>query len=146
LVPLAWRGQNSFDFVISCAISFQQNLKGGHVDLKTTGKHLLADFFECGCEFLDKEDKIRETMILAAERTGATVVGSLFHKFSPQGVSGVVVISESHLSIHTWPEERYAAVDVYTCGDCAPEKAISFLTDVFCSLNPKTKTVIRGTK
>ncbi len=56
-------------------------------------------------------------MVSAAEEAGATVINSTFHHFSPIGVSGVVVIEESHLAIHSWPEFGYAAIDVFTCGD-----------------------------
>ena len=56
-------------------------------------------------------------MLRAAEETGATVIGKIFHQFSPQGVTGVVAIAESHLCIHTWPEFSYAAVDIFTCGE-----------------------------
>jgi S-adenosylmethionine decarboxylase proenzyme len=66
---------------------------------------------------------VEELMKRAARYAGATIVASVFHPFSPQGVSGVVVVEESHLSIHTWPELGYAAVDFYTCGECRPERA-----------------------
>ena len=59
---------------------------------------------------------------------GSTIVASVFHPFTPQGVTGVVVLEESHLSIHTWPEHGYVAVDFYTCGDCEPELAHEFLS------------------
>jgi len=80
------------------------------------GKHILAEYFECGCTFLDSEPAIRNLMLEAASRSGATVVGDIFHHFSPQGVTGVVVVAESHLAIHTWPEFGYASVDLFTCG------------------------------
>ena len=80
------------------------------------GKHILAEYFECECTFLDSEPAIRNLMLEAASRSGATVVGDIFHHFSPQGVTGVVVVAESHLAIHTWPEFGYASVDLFTCG------------------------------
>ena len=80
------------------------------------GKHILAEYFECECTHLDSEPAIRDMMLQAASRTGATIAGDIFHHFSPQGVTGVVVIAESHLAIHTWPEFRYASVDLFTCG------------------------------
>jgi len=61
-------------------------------------------------------DRVKETLINAARAAGATIVETVFHKFSPWGISGVVVIAESHLAIHIWPENRYAAIDVFTCG------------------------------
>ena len=66
-------------------------------------------------------------MRAAAEAAGATVVADVFHRYRPQGVTGVVVIEESHLSVHTWPEHGYAAVDFYTCGGCKPELAAEVL-------------------
>jgi S-adenosylmethionine decarboxylase len=66
---------------------------------------------------LNDLDYIRDCLCETAEQIGATVVNQAFHRFSPHGVSGVVVIAESHLCIHTWPEYGYAAVDIFTCGD-----------------------------
>jgi len=80
------------------------------------GRHVLAELFGCKAEMLNNADAIRDAMVAAARSAGAEVVGEFFHRFSPHGVSGVVVISESHLTIHTWPEHGYAAADVFTCG------------------------------
>ena len=83
-------------------------------------------------EILNDVKKVEEIMVNAALESGAEVREYVFHKFSPQGVSGVVVISESHLAIHTWPELGYAAVDVFTCGDSVnPWDACNFLTREF---------------
>jgi len=91
--------------------------------LKTTGRHLLVEYHDCDTAILNDKSRIETIMRRAAEAARATVVGTVFHTFSPQGVSGVVVVEESHLSIHTWPEYGYAAVDFYTCGDCVPDRA-----------------------
>ncbi len=72
---------------------------------------------------LDNQPLIRTTLLKVAELAGATVVNDCFHRFSPQGVSGVVVIAESHLSIHTWPECGYAALDFFTCKPGMPMEA-----------------------
>lgn len=80
------------------------------------GVHILFELSDCDQQSLKETAKVREIMIAAARGAGATVVTDVFHQFSPVGVSGVVVIAESHLAIHTWPEHRYAAVDVFTCG------------------------------
>ncbi len=85
--------------------------------MKTLGKHILADFFNCDPAILDDVQLIETFMKRAALRCGATIISSTFHMFNPHGVSGVVVIAESHLAIHTWPEYGYAAVDVFTCGE-----------------------------
>ena len=80
------------------------------------GRHVLAEFYGCSASLLDIPEKIAEIMKEAAILAGAEILEVVFHKFAPQGVSGVVVISESHLAIHTWPEYGYAAVDIFTCG------------------------------
>ncbi|NOX36273.1 MAG: S-adenosylmethionine decarboxylase proenzyme [Calditrichaeota bacterium] len=85
--------------------------------MKALGRHILAEFFECDADILNDRERIEMYMKRAALESGATIVTSTFHEFNPHGVSGVVVIAESHLAIHTWPEYRYAAVDVFTCGD-----------------------------
>lgn len=82
----------------------------------TLGRHILVEFFGCSSEILNDVITIEEQMVNAAKEAQATVINSTFHHFSPYGVSGVVVIQESHLAIHTWPEYRYAAVDLFTCG------------------------------
>ena len=84
--------------------------------MNALGRHLLIELQDCDREALNDLDFIRETMLSAAVECGATVLGESFHRFSPQGVSGVVVIAESHISIHTWPEYGYAAADIFTCG------------------------------
>lgn len=84
--------------------------------MKELGRHILVEMYDCDPAVLDDQDLIRNEMLRAAELAGATIVGDVFHKFTPQGVSGAIVIAESHLSIHTWPEYRYAALDLFTCG------------------------------
>jgi S-adenosylmethionine decarboxylase proenzyme len=76
---------------------------------------------------LDDDEGLRSLMTRAAVEAGAHVVGEIFHRFSPHGVTGVVVVEESHLSIHTWPEHGYAAVDFYTCGTVEPRVAVELL-------------------
>jgi len=98
-------------------------------DLHALGRHLLLELKNCDKEVLDDIDFLRNCLNEAAVRCGATVVGESFYHFSPQGVSGVVNIAESHISAHTWPEYAYAAVDVFTCGeDVEPEKAVEVIT------------------
>lgn len=86
----------------------------------TQGHHLLLEFWGCDPEILNTRELIEPLMLAAIEAAGAHVVKCLFHQFTPQGVSGVVVIEESHMSIHTWPERGYAAMDFYTCGEANP--------------------------
>ncbi len=85
--------------------------------MKSLGRHILSEFEACDKKILNDHDAIRKAMVKAAKAAGATVIQEAFHKFNPYGVSGVVVIAESHLAIHTWPEYGFAAVDLFTCGD-----------------------------
>lgn len=81
-----------------------------------SGRHVLGELTGCSAELLDHAELLERRLRECASEGGATVVSSHFHRFSPQGVSGVVVIAESHITIHSWPELGYAAVDVFTCG------------------------------
>ncbi|MFS8640518.1 MAG: adenosylmethionine decarboxylase [Symbiobacteriaceae bacterium] len=85
--------------------------------MRALGRHVLAEAYECDPAILDDVNLVESILVEAALAAGAEVRQVAFHKFAPQGVSGVVVISESHLTIHTWPELGYAAIDVFTCGD-----------------------------
>ena len=85
--------------------------------MKTLGKHLLLELYGCDLSALNNLPELQKNMVKAAKEAGATVVGEVFHQFNPHGISGVVVIAESHFSIHTWPEYGYASVDLYTCGN-----------------------------
>ena len=92
------------------------------------GRHVLAELYNCDSNVLNNVELIERYMVEAAVECGATVVEKNFHMFSPFGVSGVVIISESHLAVHTWPEFGYAAVDLFTCGDsCNPLVAYEYL-------------------
>ena len=95
--------------------------------MDTTGRHLLVEYLRCSPDALNDVTRIQELMERAAIAAKTTIVGSFFKPFQPQGVSGVVVVQESHLSIHTWPEVGYAAVDFYTCGDGDPMDAHAVL-------------------
>lgn len=84
--------------------------------MNTLANHTLIDYFDCDPAILSDPRRIRDILLSAIQLAGLTIVLDTFHHFEPQGVSGVVVISESHVTIHTWPEHAYAAVDVFTCG------------------------------
>lgn len=100
--------------------------------MKALGRHILVEFNSCNSEILNDVSAIEKAMVEAAQTAGATVINSTFHHFSPWGVSGVVVIQESHLAIHTWPEYRYASVDLFTCGDSVdPWVSFEFLKKAF---------------
>ena len=81
------------------------------------GRQMTVEFYDCDPAVLTDADRMEKVFLHAAEVSGAHVVDSVFHSFEPQGVSGVVVISESHFAVHAWPEHDYAAVDLFTCGD-----------------------------
>ena len=85
--------------------------------MKALGRHVLLELRTCNPELLDDLEFLKKVLLEAAVKTGATVIGEIFHQFSPQGVTGVVAIAESHLCIHTWPEFGYAGVDIFTCGE-----------------------------
>jgi S-adenosylmethionine decarboxylase len=113
--------------------------------MKALGRHLLAEFYECNPEILDDLNIVEEYMKQSADVAGATIVNWTFHRFNPQGVSGVVVIAESHLAIHTWPEYGYAAIDLFTCGESVdPWKAFNFLKDKFQAQRVDVKEIQRG--
>lgn len=109
------------------------------------GRHVLAEFFGCNANILNNLSLIETQMKEAAVACGATIVESCFHLFNPYGVSGVVVISESHLAIHTWPEVGYAAVDLFTCGEsCDPMVAFEYLEKVFGAKQTAYQALHRG--
>ncbi|MEN9969717.1 MAG: hypothetical protein RIR94_1924, partial [Bacteroidota bacterium] len=95
------------------------------------GNHILVEFMNCDPHVMNDVAAIERDMVGAARKAEATVINSTFHHFSPYGVSGVVVIQESHLAIHTWPEYGYAAVDVFTCGDMNAWIAFDHLKECF---------------
>lgn len=113
--------------------------------MEALGRHVLLELRDCNAAKLDDLPLVRETMLNAAVETGATVVGEIFHQFSPQGVTGVVAIAESHLCIHTWPEHGYAAVDIFTCGVAFdPTEAARLIIERLESASPEITEVIRG--
>lgn len=85
--------------------------------MESLGRHLILEYHGCASETLDDVTVVERVMVAAAEAMRAHIVSVHFHHFNPHGISGAVIISESHLTIHTWPEYRYAAVDIFTCGD-----------------------------
>lgn len=100
------------------------------------GRQLTIEYYECGPDRLLNKDQVETAMLKAADESGATIISSSFNEFNPQGISGVVVIAESHFTIHTWPEHNYAAVDIFTCGDNIDlEIALNSMRDSFASEN-----------
>ena len=109
------------------------------------GDHVLIDLYGCAPELLSDVPHVERTMTTAARAAGATIVKAVFHAFNPVGVSGVVVITESHLAIHTWPEHAFASVDLFTCGASIDAKAgIEVLRRGFRAERVTVKEVQRG--
>jgi S-adenosylmethionine decarboxylase len=120
-------------------------MQGGDSKLESLGKHILMEIYDCDRSILDSHERCEELMVKAAEKAHAHIIKSVFHKFNPYGVSGVVVISESHLAIHTWPEYGYAAVDVFTCGEeIDPYVAYDFIKKAFKPKHVEIKEIKRG--
>tara|TARA_Y100000817_G_scaffold142026_1_gene111277 strand:+ start:1319 stop:1675 length:357 start_codon:yes stop_codon:yes gene_type:complete len=109
--------------------------------LKVLGLQILLDLEKCNPDILDDIALIKDLLIKSAIESGATIVGESFHKFNPVGVTGIVSIAESHISIHTWPEYLYAAVDIFSCGETFNiEKSKDIIID---GLKPENSRIIR---
>ena len=113
--------------------------------MKRLGRHILAEFSGCDRNLLNDLQTIESILKEAARQSRATIVDTVFHRYNPHGVSGVVVIAESHISIHTWPEYGYAAADFFTCGDQVdPWKACQYLQEKLHSQDMSTREIQRG--
>jgi S-adenosylmethionine decarboxylase len=113
--------------------------------LHSLGRHLLLELYDCSPEILNDLATVKTALVEAAKRAEATIIDVVFHEFNPFGISGVVVIAESHLSIHTWPEYRYAAVDIFSCGTTLkPSEAASYLVEQFGASRASCVEVKRG--
>lgn len=113
--------------------------------MKILGRHLIVELADCDRAMLDDAAAMEQHLTEAARLSGATIVQSVFHRYNPQGVSGVVVIAESHVSLHTWPEYGYAAVDFFTCGDRVdPYKAHDYLKEKLQAKSSQIRELKRG--
>jgi S-adenosylmethionine decarboxylase len=107
------------------------------------GRHVLLDLW--GCQGLGDLEHVRNTLRAAAIATGATILADSFHHFGQgMGVSGTLLLAESHASIHTWPEIGHATIDMFTCGDCDPQLAVPTLVSGFEARKEKIISIIRG--
>ena len=112
---------------------------------KSVGRHIIAELWGCNPEYLDDVSVVQDFMNNAAEKAHATILNSTFHTFQPHGVSGAVIIAESHLAIHTWSEIGLASIDIYTCGEKAdPWVAYSYLKKSFQSKKQTVFELKRG--
>ena len=113
--------------------------------MKALGTHIVCELSGCDARTLTDVEGVQKILTVAARKANATVLEAAFHRFDPHGVSGVVVIAESHLSIHTWPEIGYAAMDFYTCGDHTdPWLAAEHAAKVLSAKTMLTTEVKRG--
>jgi S-adenosylmethionine decarboxylase len=113
---------------------------------EAVGKHCILELYDCDSKRLDDEAFLRDAITTAASRAGATLLNLITHRFEPQGVTGLALLAESHISIHTWPESGYAAVDVFTCGDhTMPERACAVLVAELSAAHHKLTSFRRET-
>ena len=113
--------------------------------MQALGRQILVEFYDCDRNVLDDEGLIREILLEGVRRSRATIISDTFHTFSPHGVSGVIVIAESHVTIHTWPEHGYAAIDIFTCGESIDPWVIQkYLERHFKAQNVSSMELKRG--
>ena len=113
--------------------------------MEPVGHHYVAEASGCDASIIGKVETVEGILTRAAEVAGVTIWAISFHRFAPNGVSGVIVISESHLSVHTWPEHGYVALDIFTCGDDAkPEAAVEHALKAFGAKSMHITEISRG--
>ncbi|HBG62018.1 MAG: S-adenosylmethionine decarboxylase proenzyme [Omnitrophica WOR_2 bacterium GWF2_38_59] len=108
------------------------------------GKHYLVEFINCNAEKLKYVKDVKKVFISAAKKSNATILKYYFNQFKPTGVSGIMLIAESHFSIHTWPDHDYAAFDMFSCGHIESDIAISILRTGFEAEKAEVKIISRG--
>jgi len=102
----------------------------------TLGRQLTIDYYNCRKAALCDCHALEKAFVKAAINSGATVISSSFHAFKPQGISGVVIIAESHFTVHVWPEYRFAAVDIFSCGDQIDMEKAQNILKTFLGADP----------
>lgn len=113
------------------------------VSTSCLGRHILAEFW--GCRHVDDPVRVQGALVAAADAAGATVLHVNLHHFGEgMGVTGVLMLSESHMSIHSWPEYSYAAIDVFVCGKADPHRAIASLERSFLPTRTEVREHLRG--
>ena len=112
--------------------------------MNTVGRHVLVELYDCDRAIIDDVAHVTTSMRQAAEAVGATIVSEAFHRYAPQGVSGILLISESHLSVHTWPEAGYVAVDIFTCGGLDPMPGVRLLERRLGARDVSVSETLRG--
>ena len=100
--------------------------------MSTLGKHIILEMWGCCKDTIDNVEVVKEILVKAAESVKATLVDVVCHRFSPYGVTGVAILAESHIAVHTWPEHGYAAADIFICGSAInPRNAASYMAEAF---------------
>lgn len=113
--------------------------------MQALGRQILVEYYDCNNDVINDVSKIESMLLEATRRSNASIISHNFHKFSPHGISGTVVIAESHVAIHTWPEYGYAAVDIFTCGETIDPWVIQeYLKEGFESGNVSSMEMKRG--
>lgn len=113
--------------------------------MNALGRHILAEYYGCDIHILNDLELLQNFMREAVIESGATIIDSTFHQFNPHGISGVIVIAESHMALHTWPEYGYAAIDFFTCGDGVnPFKAFDYIHKKMKPTKYCSKELMRG--
>ena len=113
--------------------------------MKALGRQILVELYDCDAEVLNDVQSVETIVMDATKASGASIISYDFHKFSPHGVSGTIVIAESHVAIHTWPEYGYSAVDIFTCGETIDPWVIhEMIKQAFRSKNTSSMELKRG--
>jgi S-adenosylmethionine decarboxylase len=121
-------------------------LRGGLRPMDTLGRHLLIELWGCR-RGTDDCEMVRQALVESVAAVRATILHLHVHAFSPHGVTGVAVLAESHMSVHTWPEHGYVAADVFTCGETAdPLEAVEVLRTAFQAECVELRQIVRGTQ
>ena len=111
---------------------------------KKFGRHYLVELIGCDPRPLKRVADVQKLLLRAARKSQATILKYFFHQFAPAGVTGIILITESHFFIHTWPDDRYAALDIFTCGTMRPQAAIADLKKSFGAQKLRIRTFARG--
>ena len=114
-------------------------------ELSHKSKHLLLELYKCDYDKLNDESFLRCILNRAAKLANATVLNLISNKFEPQGVTAIALLAESHISIHTWPESNYSAVDIFTCGqNMMPERASQYLIESMVAKEHSLRVIERN--
>ena len=113
--------------------------------MSTLGKHIILEMWGCCKDTIDNVEMVKEILVKAAESVKATLVDVVCHRFSPYGVTGVAILAESHIAVHTWPEHGYAAADIFICGSAInPRNAASYMAEAFYAKETSFLELKRG--